>query len=451
MALIYKPLRQFMRPNNVVIDPNNEDDNTFSLIVDGQICSAYRFVVYDLHGNINTSISTDLVTINEPLYDGDTLEHKVSPGSFTAGETYRWQVYLLASKQDITGVDAENNTYTVPNHNLVTGDSIFIFSTGTLPEGISEWKMYYVRRIDKDKIALFEYIDGAKNDAGRVTLPSPINGDTLYLYNGVQSEHIVFDVYDSPVITLESETITSHTHTWKPVYYHPQGVMVNHWEAFIVDPENDSDSDVVSSGDIYSSKIEWTYDGMLSGMTYWVWFKVVTNVGQVYRSPRVAFPVRYADVSVGMVPTAENDEDNSNVIVKWSSLIENIGKVTGDYSFVKYLTDENHGLYLHSGSSLEYDELKVNAGNSSVPTFMWTPKESTFDGVIMKADNTLTGEFLEIGYDASVQCFWFSIDGGDKRYNAVQRIYPNLSYMIGMAGSELIVNVVGNVEVEWNE
>ena len=72
MALIYKPLRQFMRPNNVVIDPNNEDDNTFSLIVDGQICSAYRFVVYDLHGNINTSISTDLVTINEPLYDGDT-------------------------------------------------------------------------------------------------------------------------------------------------------------------------------------------------------------------------------------------------------------------------------------------------------------------------------------------------------------------------------------------
>ena len=190
---------------------------------------------------------------------------------------------------------------------------------------------------------------------------------------------------------------------------------------------------------------------MLSGMTYWLWFKVVTNVGQVYRSPRVAFPVRYADVSVGMAPTAENDEDNSNVIVKWSSLIENIGKVIGDYSFVKYLTDENYGLYLHSGSSLEYDELKVNAGNSSVPTFMWTPKESTFDGVIMKADNTLTGEFLEIGYDASVQCFWFSIDGGDKRYNAVQRIYPNLSYMIGMAGSELIVNVVGNVEVEWNE
>lgn len=228
MALIYKPLRQFMRPCDTVIDPKNKEENVFSLTVDGQICTAYRFVVYDLRGNINDSLTTGLVELDTPLYDGDTLEHEVSPNSFTAGETYRWQVCLLASKMAVESVDATEKTYKVANHNLVTGDSIFVFSSGSLPAELTAWKLYYIRRIDKDNIALFEYIDGAKNDAGRVEVTAPADGATLSIYNGVQSEHIVFDVYDSPTLSLTSEEITGHEYTWKPEYSHPQGVMVNH-------------------------------------------------------------------------------------------------------------------------------------------------------------------------------------------------------------------------------
>lgn len=450
MALIYKPLRQFMRPCDTVIDPKNKEENVFSLTVDGQICTAYRFVVYDLRGNINDSLTTGLVELDTPLYDGDTLEHEVSPNSFTAGETYRWQVCLLASKMAVESVDATEKTYKVANHNLVTGDSIFVFSSGSLPAELTAWKLYYIRRIDKDNIALFEYIDGAKNDAGRVEVTAPADGATLSIYNGVQSEHIVFDVYDSPTLSLTSEEITGHEYTWKPEYSHPQGVMVNHWEAFIADP-NSAESDIVSSGDVYSSKIEWKYDGLMSGTTYWVWFKIVTNIGQTYYSPRVPFRVVYSDVSVGMVPSATNSEDESHILVRWSSLIENIGKITGDYSFIDYLDKPNNGLYLHAGAELSYEELKVNAEESSVPMFMWTPRSSDFNGVIMKAENSLTTETLEIGYDSTLQCFWFSINGNEPRYNAVHAIYPNTSYAIGMAGEQLVVNVVGNVEVNWNE
>ena len=64
MALIYKPLRQFMRPCDTVIDPKNKEENVFSLTVDGQICTAYRFVVYDLRGNINDSLTTGLVELD---------------------------------------------------------------------------------------------------------------------------------------------------------------------------------------------------------------------------------------------------------------------------------------------------------------------------------------------------------------------------------------------------
>ncbi len=88
--------------------------------------------------------------------------------------------------------------------------------------------MYYIRKIDKDNIALFEYIDGARNDAGRVEVTAPAAGTSLYIYNGVQSEHAIFDSYNSPSLILKSEIITSHTFTWKPTYSHPQGVMVNH-------------------------------------------------------------------------------------------------------------------------------------------------------------------------------------------------------------------------------
>ena len=189
----------------------------------------------------------------------------------------------------------------------------------------------------------------------------------------------------------------------------------------------------------------------MSGTTYWVWFKIVTNIGQTYYSPRVPFRVVYSDVSVGMVPSATNSEDESHILVRWSSLIENIGKITGDYSFIDYLDKPNNGLYLHAGAELSYEELKVNAEESSVPMFMWTPRSSDFDGVIMKAENSLTTETLEIGYDSTLQCFWFSINGNKPRYNAVHAIYPNTSYAIGMAGEQLVVNVVGNVEVNWNE
>lgn len=451
MALIYKPLRQFMKPCNAVIDPKDTDENIFSLVVDGQICTAYRFVVYDLRGNINDSLTTGLVELDTPLYDGDTLAHEVSPSSFTAGETYKWQMCLLAVKQDVESVDAEEKTYKITNHNLSTGDSIFVFCTGTLPTELTLWKMYYIRRIDKDNIALFEYIDGARNDAGRIEVTAPAAGTSLYIYNGVQSEHAIFDSYDSPSLTLDTETITSHTFTWKPTYSHPQGVMVNHWEAFISDPTLLSDINSVRSGDIYSSKIEWTYDGLISGTTYWVWFKIVTNVGQVFYSEKVPFKVSYSDVSVGMFPTATNKKDKSAMLVKWSSPLENIGQTTGDYSFVDYYDSSNRGLYLHEDSSLSYEDLKVLPEKASVPSFMWTPKTSDFNGVIMKAENSLSGETLEIGYDSSVNCFWFSLNGNSKIYNASQDIFPNAIYLIGMADKGLIVNVVDNVEVNWNE
>lgn len=225
--------------------------------------------------------------------------------------------------------------------------------------------------------------------------------------------------------------------------------MVNHWEAFIRDSGRYDEDYSARSGDIYSSKIIWTFDGLVSGTKYYVWFKIVTNVGQIYMSPPTPFEVRYTDVSVGMLPTATNDEDNANILVQWAPLIENIGSINGEYSFIDYLAKPNKGLYLHRGSSLTYDDLKVKDGNSSVPMFIWTPRNENFNGTIMKAENSKNGTYLEIGYDDSLKCFWYSVDGGNHICNAMQIIYPSMAYMIGMSKDGLIVNVVGNVEVNW--
>lgn len=536
--LIYKPARQFMSPNNEPIDP--AVDNEFSLAVDGQICKAYRFSVYDLENNPVEAASTGRIDLETPLYDGDVLTHTVEAGSFTAGNTYKWQMDLYADGKDFTAAPAVNafpvsalsdsgdyidvtgdtssvltadgmavsfrsdaaedtwptgiapratyyakrystsNTnrfylyttkesaeaggttnrvdlagslpaegmtmvygkygseFTCANHNFSTGDSVFVEGE-TLPAELKPFKLYYVRKTSSSTIKLYEYLEGAKNDAGSICLADGAETYILKMYNVATSEQVVISAYDMPAFTLEPETLTSQIHVFTPTYEHPQGVMINNW-IVTVRTENSEDSD--SSGTIYRSKIEYEYDGLMSGMTYYVRIDAETNVGQKITTGYVAFPVEYPIPEIDIEPTAENDEFNACVRVNWGGLVNIVGKVSGDYQYVSpFVYEGNTGLMLGSGSTLTFSGLQVEKG-SMPPRFWWSPNGDDFEAgeVIMRAKNTKTGDALEIGYR---QGAFYKKVNNTVVYNAVMPISSNLAYLIGMWDDNLTVLTVG--------
>lgn len=522
MPFIYKPIRQFMKPNESTIDPAIK--NKFSLVIGGQICIAYRFQIYDMKNNLISDASTEIiptkvfynivdinilrdiltidsnnlvngqeirfftdgtlpsplsvdkvyyvgnleygrfnvyttqedalndenkidilnegdgnhgVVIESPLYNGDTLEIILDEDRLTAGNTYKWQVELIANNLNVNSIDIENNTITIENHNLVTGDMIYIFGN-ELPSPLKKDTVYYVNKIDTNTIALFDNIEGARNDAGRIDITETKDG--LYVSNIAISEQIVFLAYDSPIVTFESETITQQSYKFKPSYYHPQGVMISNFTVYISPQDNPEIID--SSGLQENIKLEYTFDGLLSGSVYNVKFVINTKVNQTYETNWIPFQVQYDTPNLGLNPNVKNDEMNSAVIMEWPGIKQIVGDPVGDMNFVDdFVVSGNTGLNIPSDSYLVFSGLEIKKG-SVPPMFWWTPNSSDFTGTIMRCDNTSTGDYIEIGYNGVA---FYRIIDGVQFVNAPTIIRPDFLYLIGMTQESLVVNVVGNI------
>lgn len=549
MAIIYKPIKQYMQPNEITVNPKK--NTKMSLIIGGQICTAYRLLIYDLQNNLIKDVSTDKLStevkyginhidlsgnfmtiasnnikngdsvrfvtsdilprplepnryyyignvrlgkfnifdsksnalnnvspinildtgegshslaITEPLYDGDILEIFVEKNKLIAGNTYKWQVELFANELKINNVNVSTNTINITNHNFETGDMVYLFGD-SLPEPLKAYTKYFVRKIDLNNIALFDNVEGARNDAGRIEITT--TGDGNKIANVAISEQSVFSVYDDPVVTFQSETILEQSHTFKPKYVHPQGVMISSFTAYIklndishgFEPLNgylDIDindvktvkssigKNIISSGLQESSKLEYTFDGLLSGNVYDVKFIINTKVNQTYSTPWVSFKVNYSSSDIGIVPEATNNEKSSAIEIKWSGIKQNSGIVNGQTEFIEnFVIENNYGLLLKANSTLKFNNLQISP-TGSTPLFWWNPKSDNFYGKIFRCDNSKTGNFIEVGYTGSN--FYLTIDDTTVNY-PYTKIHSNFVYMIGIVKNQLVVNVIGNVNM----
>ena len=490
-----------------------------------------------------TSVGSGIITIkgdNPIVYLYDTYDHAVdttkTDGLVAVTSAGEGDIFLLRS------------VIYSKNHNLNTGDTIYLESSSVLPRPFEPYHLYYIRKIDVNRIALFNYIEGARNDAGRivpydlggavnttdstatvknfekksdsgnyiiihlnegvpvdasdlqlewiaddgvatgkiavgssaaidgynctftsftygigapdtqeirVTVNKAFEENTLInismwkLYykarqsfgmsNVVVSEQIPFLVYDRPEITLESVPIDKQSYTFIPTYSHPQEVGISGFEAFMMS----EDSVEQTSGLQEGRKLEWTFDGMLSGRTYYIKFVIYTNVNQKYDTGFVPFKVSYVSPDLGISPIAENLENMSAVNVQWSGIKQIIGDMYGDYEWVDpFVKEGNIGLKLLPDSYLVFSGLDIKKG-SSPPMFWWNPVEENFTGKIIRTENTTTGEFIEIGYNGVN--FYRNINGIIFN-NARQELNPSSLYQIGMTKEELIVTVIGNVD-----
>ena len=536
MPFIYKPLRQYMTPNDTTID--TAIDNVFDTIINGSQCVGYRFLVYTMQNdrvtnassnlmentykyyvvtNINTANNTITVSTNDlqdgdaitlettgtlpsplrvgqtyyigdflfgrfsvyntqteaitgtnpiditdvgvgyqtvrvqsDLYNGESLSVTVPANTLEPGNNYKWQIELFANRFN-TNASSGNSSITATNHNLSTGDMVYIINSaeGTNVAGFTCYYIYYVRKIDKDHLALFNNIEGARNDAGRVT---PNATTMLTMSNVAISEQVPFDAYDAPTLTLESVTITQQSHTFRPVYYHPQGVMIQNFRALMRNggglqrsenvPTSEQERD---SGLQENIRLEWTFDGLLSGNVYLVKFIVTTKTDQIVETDWVNFPVDYPTPDLGVAPEATNHPEISAVILEWAGIVQVVGDNVGEMDFVpNFGVVGNWGLKMEPYSRLIFSNLDIRLG-SSPPMFWWQPTNSNFRGVIMRTENSLTGDHIEVGYNGTN--FYKEVNGIVFN-NAPMTISNTNIYFIAVTLDELFITSIYAPEME---
>lgn len=358
----------------------------------------------------------DSTVLPEPLDDSSTyFIGSISGATFKLYGSYDDAInehspYTLTKPDDaeitsFTGV-AGGTLITANNNNLTTGDMIYVTNSGpgTDVHNFKCYEIYYARKIDRDHIALFPYIEGARNDGGRVC-SKYTSTFTLNLSNVAVSEQIPFDAYDAPTLTLESVIIDQQSYTFKPVYYHPQGVMISNFRALMRNggaisrantPTDDEERD---SGLQENIKLEWTFDGLLSGNVYLVKFIVTTKTNQTIETDWVNFPVDYPTPDLGVAPEATNHPEISSVIVEWAGIVQIVGSNYGEMNFVEnFGVEGNWGLKMEPYAYLVFSDLDIHKG-SCPPSFWWQPTSVNFTGVIMRTENSLTGDYFEVGYN----------------------------------------------------
>lgn len=493
MPFIYKPFRQTMSPNNTTINP--AISNKFNTVINGQICSGYRFRVFDMNNVLVSGASTNLIVLGSPIYDGDLLEVSVGASVLSAGSQYKWLVDLYSSFLTVSSINTANDTINVVNHNLLTGDSIFMQSSGTFPTGydfqydwvtatdyvigdkvkysvngnyyscklahtssgsilptnttywdvistvsLSAYEKYYIRVKDKDNLYLFKNLEGARNNQGVFNLITAGTG-TITISNVSTSDEIAFNVYNIPTITLTVGEITAQSTTFAPVYSHPQGVLINKFQAFLYDSTNTL---IDNSNVIYSSNIKYTFDGFLSGSSYGVRFIATNNVGQEIDTGVIVFSVLYSSPSLIIKASAENICKDSCIKVSWGNLIQIVGSATGTYDYIEgYLTLVDYGLDLDIGSTLSYEDIIMENG-SDLPTFIWQPKNISFTGIIAEFTNSVTSSFVKIYYDGTR--FYQDRDG--VIINGLPfPIVQNEAYLISIIGFDLFVKSIATYVV----
>lgn len=434
IIILYKPERQFMEPNEMVLDPTIE--NKFSVLVNGTKCIGYRFSVYDAADALVEKASTEKTLLETPLYNDDSLEITVAADAFAAGNEYKWQIALYANDITATSVDIEKDTITVANHNLNNGDMVYISSTDKAPAPLEAYKVYYVHRVDKDTIAVFEYLEGAKNDAGRIDLTDAGAGEITVSSIAI-SDQIPFSVYDIPKLTLEVPNITSRIHDFIPVYSHPQNIPVNHYKVIVYDGGAISDE----TEDIYSSNIKYHADGLLTGGDISIEFVATNDIGQVCTTGKIPLTVSYDVALLDIKPIAENNHDKSAIELMWDRLVQIIGETTGRIHYqYDFMNEGNIALKLFENATLTFNGINVLASGSP-PLFAFSP-ERNFTGPIFRLNNSQNPKlYYEVGYDGSH--FYRNINGVFFYENAMELDY-NKVYLVACLQDSVYVREIGS-------
>jgi hypothetical protein len=445
----------------------------------------------DLTPFIPTNILYWTEVTSGTLYDGDILNISVAKNSLEAGNQYKWQVDMYSTILTISSVDTTNDTMAITNHNLLAGDIVYIDSTGNLPTAnlwaanwsnaseiyivgdrvfyatnstyykckqqhtssdsilptnttywdvespasLTAYTKYYVRPYDKNNILLYDNIEAAKNGRGNINIITAGDG-TITISNIALSDEIPFTSYSEATFELTVGTIEGQSYTFIPIYSHPEGILVNKFEAFLYNSANEI---IDQSGETYSSNVRYFFNGFLTNETYGVRFVATNNSGQESDTGIIQFNVSYSAPNIMVSALAENICKDSCVKVSWPDIYQIYGVVDGTSQYIEnYITYGWYGLHLDNNSTLTYNDVNMKVGGS-LPIFLWQPDATSFVGLIAEFINSENGSYIQIGYDGNR---FYQDRDGIVLNNAPLELTQNGVYLISIVDVNLYTNLI---------
>jgi hypothetical protein len=429
MAVIFEPIRQLMTPQNTAVDPSV--DNDFTFVVNGGTCVAYRYRVFDVNNNLVVTPSTGRVDLGATVFNGATVTETVTAGGLIAGNEYRYQFDAYGNDLTVSSIDLGTDILTVANHNLNSGDIVYIQSTATLPTGTSAFTIYYIGRISANELALYETYEAAKIDGTKVNITGAGSG-TITISNIAISPQVKFFANSTPSLVLTGGTLTEQSEEFVPVYTQAESILVISFNAYLYDSNGNLEDE---SGEIFSSDVRYTFTGLRSGFSYKVQFTTTNARSQTSDTGLVDFDVTYAAPSIGIQPSVTNQENRSSVLLEWDDIVQIVGSITGSSSYVPdFMSTGNTALNITSGSLLEFTGLVID--NDQTLAFIWYPDTTGYSGDIVKLENTTSGDYLTVAYDGSK--FYRDING--VIFNEPpQALVANQVYLIAITSQKLFI------------
>lgn len=216
-------------------------------------------------------------------------------------------------------------------------------------------------------------------------------------YNGaesVSSGEMIFTNLITPSVTDNiPDIISSSIYTMNVTYSQAESVPVKKWNIELFDYKGVS---LQTSGDIYSGLIQYELDGLANNQNYYVNISIETQsqTGMGLTTDiRKDFLVQYDSLDLGFKPILTQIEDKSAIKIDWSLLSQNPGVISGTSLYQNnFLRDNNEGLALDKGSTLNYDNFVLPA-NFTMSFLTQLPKD--FSGIIFQT----TDENYKLGYD----------------------------------------------------
>lgn len=143
--------------------------------------------------------------------------------------------------------------------------------------------------------------------------------------NSAYSDYVVFTASTSPVITVDSiPTVTNHSYLFTGHYSQPENVPL---QSYVVNLYDSNKGLLNTSGVMTDGAVQYLFDLMKSGLTYYVEFILTSSKGLSTSSGLILFNVLYANPYLYMKLQGENIPDSAGIHLSWQ-VIQVIGKTT---------------------------------------------------------------------------------------------------------------------------
>ncbi len=374
--MIYTPANA--SPRSSAIDASL--DNTFEFLFQGDALYRYYIVVYnnDTSERVYTSKTVSNADGTPLAYNGEIVTATVPANSFINDRNYIWQVVMfedLPSMMVASGVvqKSDNNTTTtfkIRNHPQL---EVGMFIT--------------INFVDYE-------ISGYNYDSGEVTvktaLPAVPAENTAYkiMTNFIASPSFFFRALKTPKVTLTApSSLTSRVQKFVGTYTQEQHVPVRYhqFSLYAVGTERL----IITTGRVYSSRLEWEYDGFTPDTTYRLELLVESQAGQECSDVK-EFATAYPYPDLTAPPIVELNEDDNSARITWRDDMQSVGITTGECELVQdFPFKGTNSAWLKSGE-LYYDQIArrpLYVEEDSFTVFLSTCLADKFDGDIIALDS----------------------------------------------------------------